>query len=217
MPWYIYSSEELPNTQMMGKPRYSPDGDYIRWNSITLRVYDENRNETCIIPKQKWVEVVDVQTTKRRADWRSPAVEVEISASRFKPIVDSLFADKGVVMLNHQPTDTEKKHLEGVSASNNQSFRRRAVEFFENQRQIAIARQGTYDPTPYIDECYEILGMRKPYSMEALRAQRDPGREAAQDIAQALRDARKEDAQALAETLTEVLTRPRETTVPVRR
>jgi hypothetical protein len=26
MPWFIYSSEEMPNTNMMGKARYTPDG-----------------------------------------------------------------------------------------------------------------------------------------------------------------------------------------------
>jgi hypothetical protein len=156
-----------------------------------------------------------VQMTRRRPDWRSAPREEEVTAAKFKPIVDSQFSEKGVVMLNHEPTEAERKHLEEVSYSTNMRFRKRALEFFENQRQIAIGRQGTYEPTPYIDECYELIGMRKPYSMEALRAQRDPGREAAMDIANALRDARKEDAKVLADTLTDAFTKPRNPSAPI--
>jgi hypothetical protein len=217
MPWYVYSSEELPNSQMMGKPRYSPDGEYIRWNSITMRVIDEQGRESCIIPKGRWAQVVEVQTTKRRRDWRSPAEEVDVPASKFKPIVDSRFGERGVVMLNHEPSEAERKHLEAVSATTNMGFRRRAVEFFESQRKSAEGRQGTYEPTPYIDECYEVLGMRKPYSMEALRAQRDPGREAAIDIANAMKQGQEETARMVADAVADVLTRPREQTVPARR
>lgn len=217
MPWYVYSSEELPNTQMMGKPRYSPDGEYIRWNSITMRVIDEQGKESCIVPKGRWAEVVDSQTTHRRENWKAPRIEVEISAAKFKPIIDSRFSERGVIMINHAPSDAERKHLEAVSATTNSGFRKRAVEFFESQRKSAEARQGTYEPTPYIDECYEILGMRKPYSMEALRAQRDPGREAAIDIANAMKQGQAETAQMVAEAVADVLTRPREQTVPARR
>jgi hypothetical protein len=176
-------------------------GDYIRWNGVTLRVFDESRNETCIVPKNRWAEVVEMQTTTRRGSWKEAPQEVDVYAARFKPIVDGRFAERGVIMLNHEPTEAEKKHLSETSFHTNMMFRKRHIENFESQRKAAEARQGTYEPTPYVDECYDLLQMRKPYSMEAMRAQRDPGREAAIDIAKAMKDAQLEGAKAIVDML----------------
>lgn len=208
MSWYIYSSEALPNPEMMGKPRYTPDSEYIKVQGIALP----------LIPKGKWMELPDEFTTIRRSDWKDKqGTEVIVPIKRFKPIVESVergFAERGVIMLDHEPSEAEKKRLEALSFELNMKFRKRQVEFYENQRQIALARQGTYDPTPYVDECYEMLGMKKPYSVEALQAQRDPGAEAARQIAAAMVGALKQDREDTAMRVAEELTRP---AVPARR
>ncbi len=203
MPYYIYASEDLPNPEMMGKPGYTPDSEYIKFAGATLPP----------IKKGEWTRLPDSFGSIRHNDWKDKqGTEVEISVRRFRGIIDSPdrgFAERGVIMLDHEPTDAEKRKLEAVSAELNLKFRKKHIEFYENQRQIALARQGTYPVTPYVDECYELIGMKKPYSVEALQAQRDPGAHAAQQIAEALAAAQKENTQAIVDMVQDALTRPK--------
>lgn len=204
--YYIYSHEALPNPALMGKPRYTPDGDWIKLGGVTLPQ----------LPAQKWMELSEDDpryVTLRRADWRDrQGTQIEVPLKRFKKLIDNpqnWYAERGVVMLDHNPTPEEKKRIEAVCAENNLRFRKKAVEFFENQRDMAKARQGTYEPTPYIDECYDLLNMPKPYSLDALQEQRRPGEAAAERIASAIAEGQKESAKVVAEAVAEVLTRPK--------
>jgi DNA-binding Lrp family transcriptional regulator len=212
--YWIYSSEALPNPEFLGKPRYTPDSEYIKFSGIALP----------FIPKGQWMKLPDEFTTIRRADWKDKhGTEVEVPIKRFMAIVNNPergFAERGVIMLDHEPGEAEKKKLEQLSAELNFKFRGKQVEFYENQRQMALARQGTYEPTPYIDECYDIVGMKKPYSMEALKAQRDPGQAAAVQIASAIKEAlqgARQDAADAASAALELATRPKEAAVPAAR
>lgn len=199
MSWFIYSSEALPNPKFMGKPGYTPDGLYIRWGGIALPP----------IPAKTWVKLEDSYPTLRRRDWTDKrGEEVEIPIRRFKPIVDGRFAEMGVVMLDHEPSEAEKKSLEAVSHQENMKHRKRTVEFYEQQRDIAKAKQGSYPVNPYIDECYEMLGLDKPYSLEALEAQRNPGAQAAKNIAEAIKSALQQEHKAGMAQAEEILTRP---------
>jgi hypothetical protein len=202
MSWHIYSSEALPNPDFMGQPGYTPDSEYIRYGGIALPV----------LPKGEWLELPDSFTTIRHQDWRDKqGTEVEISIKRFKGIVanpERGFAERGVILLDHKPSDAERVKLEHLSAELNLAFRKKHVEFYENQRQIALARQGTYPVTPYVDECYELLAMKKPYSVDALQALRDPGARAAQQIADAITQTMKQEREDAAMRLAEELTKP---------
>jgi hypothetical protein len=201
MSYFVYTCENLPNPDMMGKPGYTPDGDYIRWGGICLPW----------LKKGEWTALPESLTTIRRQSYRDAAQEIEIPMKRFRPIVESPsmgFAERGVIMLDHEPTAVEKAKLEAVSHDLNIKWRAKCVEFFENQRQAALARQGKYDPSPYVDECYDLLGFPKPYSVESLKSQRMPGHEAAERIATAMQEAQKETARTIAETVTELMSRP---------
>lgn len=201
MSYWIYSPEALPNPDMMGMPFYTPDNDWIKWGGVALPA----------VPKGQWTRLPDEMETRRRTSWRDPWQEVIIPIKKYQQVVNSAngpFASRGVVMLDHEPTDKEKEKLEAKAGELNLRSRKRAVEFFESQRKAAEARQGTYEPSPYIDECYEMLQMKKPYSMEALRAQRDPGREAAREMAEAMRDVFRAERQAAANEVAAQLTKP---------
>jgi hypothetical protein len=201
MSWFIYSSEALPNPAFMGKPGYTPDSEYIKFGGIALP----------LVPKKEWMKLPDSFESYRRADYKSPKVEFEIPIKRFKAIVDhpdSRFAERGVILLDHEPSDAEKKKLEELSAELNLKYRKTHIEFYESQKQMATARQGSYAVTPYVDECYELLAMKKPYSVEALQALRDPGQDAAVKIATAISDALKQDRKDAAMQLAEELTKP---------
>jgi hypothetical protein len=198
MAYHIYSSEALPNPKFLGKPRYTPDASYIRWGGIALP----------FVPEKQWMKLADSFTTVQRSDWKDrQGKEVEISIRKFMPVVTSQFAELGVIMLDHEPDEKEKAALEPVSRDLNLKWRKKQIEFFESQRDMAKARQGVYDPSPYVDECYEVLKMEKPYSVDALQALRDPGASAADRIATAITDsmkaARKESADQLAHLLTQ--------------
>jgi hypothetical protein len=204
MAWHIYSTEALPNPDFMGRPGYTPDAEYIRYAGVTLPS----------LPKGTWVKLEDSFTTIRRSDWRDKqGTEIEIPIRKFKGIVSNPergFAERGVILVDHEPTDDEKRKLERLSAELNLKFRKKHIEFYENQRQAALARQGNYPASPYVDECYDILRMEKPYSVEALQAQRSPGEKAAQQIADAISAGQESNARAIANVLEDVLTRPRE-------
>ena len=199
MAWYIYSSEALPNPSMLGKPGYTPDGSYIKTAGVALP----------FLPKDEWMELPESFTTRRRQDWRDKqGTEVEIPIKRFKPVVDANFASIGVVMLDHKPSEIEKQDLEKVSKELNYMHRKKAVEFYEDNRTIALARQGQYSTSPYVDECYELLGIVKPYSVDAMKAQRNPGAHAANQIAEAIAGAMDRDRKQTAEQLADIITRP---------
>ena len=198
MAWFIYSTEALPNSKMLGKPGYTPDSSYIKTMGVALP----------FLPAQTWVELPEGFESNYRPDWKSAKREIEISIKKFKPVVDKDFAQIGVVMLDHKPSDVEKAELEAKSFDLNCQHRKRAIEFYEENVAIARDRQGRYPTSPYVDECYDVLSMRKPYSMEALKAQRDPGASAAKQIADAITGAMAKDREQSAEKLVEVLTRP---------
>lgn len=208
MAYYIYSNEPLPNEKMMGKSGYTPDGDYIRWNGAQLPV----------VPEKKWTKLPDSFTLKYHRDWRdAQGYEVEIPVRRFKGVIDGRFAERGVIFLDHEPSPEEAKKLEAVSLDLNMKFRRKAIEFYEDQRDQAKARQGTYSISPYVDECYDVLGMKKPYSLEALESLRDPGAKAAKEIGTAIREALSAERDAAISKVVDELTKPEETKVPAAR
>lgn len=177
MAYWIYSSESLPNPEMMGRPGYNPDNDYIRWHGVHLGV----------VLKDKWTKLPDFFTSYRRASWRSPKEEYEVPIRVFKPMIESSrFAEKGVIILDHEPTPAERETLQARSRAANMAFRMKVVENFEQERTAAIGRQGRLNAGPYENECYEILGIVKPYSVEAMRAQRHPGEAVGEQIVSAL-------------------------------
>lgn len=204
MPHWIYSTEALPNPELLGKPRYTPDSSYIKWGGVSLPA----------IPKQQWMKLPESLSTIRRRSWKEAPEEVEVLVRKFKGVIDSQFAELGVIFLDHEPDAKEKQQLEAVSFDLNVRWRKKQIEFFESNRDIAKARQGQYDPSPYVDECYAALNMDKPYSVEAMQALRDPGQKAADRIAGAIEKAMSAGRKEAAEQVAEMLTRPQETQQP---
>lgn len=184
MSYFIYSTEALPNPKLLGKPGYNPDGEYIRYNALTLPP----------IPEKAWMKLPDELTTRIKAHWVDKVgTERDVVISRFAGVIRGRFAERGVIFLDHEPTEAEKKRLEPLSLQLNDEWRKRCIDQYEQQvRDRQVTGHGRTQPTPYEDECYEILGLPKPYSVEAFKAQRMPGNEAAERIAQAVADAVKD-------------------------
>lgn len=201
MPYFIYSHEALPNPDMMGKPGYTPDQEFIRWGGLTLPP----------VPKQKWTKLPDSLNTIRRSDWRDrQGTLIEIHISKFAGIVNANFAKRGVIFMDHEPTAEERARLESLSEDLNKTWRKECIQLYEDQvREKEVTGHGRTKPTPYEDECYSILNMTKPYSPEHFQAQRNPGMAAAQQIANAISESQKD----LVTTLVDVLTKPQKPVV----
>lgn len=182
MAW-IYSSEALPNPAMMGKPGYTPDQEFIRWGGAQLPP----------IPAKKWTRLPDSFSMLIHRDWRDKTgFEYDISVQKFKPIVtNGRFAERGVIWLDDPlPKDATLKELEAISERLNLKWRKQCIQMYEDQvREKEVTGHGRTRPTPYEDECFDMLNMKKPYSVDAMQAQRDPGAAAATMIAEAIRSA----------------------------
>lgn len=200
MAHYIYSTEPLPDPALMGKPGYTPDQEFIRWAGLTLPPVEE----------KKWQKLPEQLNTIRRSDWRDrQGTPVEIHISKFAPIIKANFAKRGVIFLDHEPSDVEKKKLESVSEELNLAWRKDCIQEYESQvRDKEVTGFGRTKPTPYEDKCYELLGQKKPYSVEHFQAMRDPGQMAANKIADAIAEANKPLVDALMEVITKPKTQP---------
>jgi hypothetical protein len=176
MPHFIYSPEELPNTAMLGKSGYTPE--WFIWNGVQLPVLN----------KGQWVKLPDNFYNTIHKDWRDRGTRTHIAMEDIaRQINGGRYGARGVVCMDHEPTAAEKVAIEASSAEKNMAFRMTIVEGYENAvREREITGKGRSMPTPYEDECYTILGLTKPYSVEAMRAARHPGEAVGDQIVSAL-------------------------------
>lgn len=173
--YWIYSTEALPSATLSGKPGYTPE--YAIFHGIQV-----------VIPQQEWLQVPDNFYTLRHKDWRDRQGErVHVATADVMKYIKAHFQERGVVVLDHEPTAAEKTVYQLQSEQANRAFRMGAVEWYEGQvREKEVTGQGRTWPTPYENECYEVLGLTKPYSVEAMRAQRHPGEAVGEQIVNAL-------------------------------
>lgn len=181
MSTWVYSTEPLPSDKLMGKPGYSPEIPMFMGISL-------------IIKAKEWQKLPDWYPTLHHKDWMDKRGHAERIYT--DELVKGLkrLNERGVIFLDHEPTPTEKEQLPSVSEELNLKFRAEQIKLYEEQiREKEVTGRGRTKPTPYEDECYDILGLPKPYSPEALRSSRQPGEDAAKRIATAITDALKAD------------------------
>lgn len=178
MPYFIYSTEALPNPELMGKPGYTPDSEYVGHGGFRIG----------LLPANTWMALPERTFTIKHRDWTDRAGTREaIYMEDIAPAIRNKTEHRGVILLDHEPSEKEKEKLEQKSKEMNLAFRMKAVEWYENQvREKEVTGHGRTTPTPYEDECYTILGLTKPYSVEAMRAQRHPGEAVGEQIVAAL-------------------------------
>lgn len=178
MSYFIYSSEPLPNPELMGKSGYTPDSEYIKHGGFCLSQ----------LPEKTWVQLPNTVKTIRHKDWLDRrGTEERIYMDDVVAAIRTRFGKRGVVLLDHEPTVEEKKKLEQESLDFHNAWLMECVENYENQvREKEVTGHGRTKPTPYEDMCYSLLGLTKPYSVEAMRAQRHPGEAVGEQIVAAL-------------------------------
>jgi hypothetical protein len=189
--YWLYSAESFPNIDMMGRPGYTPE--YVGHAGIQLAP----------VEKEKWTQLPSNWTNVKHRDWMDKRGTPErVLAEDLVKAILARFGERGLTILDHEPTSTEKESVAKKMADANIAHRMRAVEWYENQvREKEVTGTGRTKPTPYEDECYTMLGLTKPYSVEAMRAQRHPGEAVGEQIVAALeRLAARRTAQAPAPT-----------------
>lgn len=175
MSYWLYSVESFPHQTLIGKAGYTPE--YVNHAGIQLTVEAE-----------KWQELPTRWRQVMHRDWMDKRGTAEnIMTEDMVKAINSRFSGRGLTILDHEPSATEKKKLETEAADANLAHRMRVIEQYEDQvREREVTGHGRTKPTPYEDECYTILGITKPYSVEAMRAQRHPGEAVGEQIVAAL-------------------------------
>jgi hypothetical protein len=185
--WFIYSHESLPDPDLMGTPGYTPDSEYIKHGGFSVGM----------LKGGEWMALPARIPTIRHYDWTDKAGHKEfIYMEDIAAPIRTKFDKRGVVLLDHEPSKEEQKEIAARSEKLSLAFRMSQVEWYENQvREKEVTGQGRTKPTPYEDKCYTILGLTKPYSVEAMRAQRHPGEAVGEQIVAALErlDKRREE------------------------
>jgi hypothetical protein len=178
MPYWIYSSESLPNPALMGKPGYTPDAEYVGHGGFRIGVLEA----------AKWTQLPNYIKTLHHKDWLDrKGTEGRVYMDDVIGPIRTKFGGRGVMVFDHDPTPEEKKEAEIKSQELNLAWRMQCVEWYENQvREKEVTGKGRTTPTPYEDECYTILKLTKPYSVEAMRAQRHPGEAVGEQMVAAL-------------------------------
>jgi hypothetical protein len=137
---------------------------------------------------QGWQKFGDNFYTLRHKDWRDRAgTRDHIDGDDIFKVLGGRLKPRGVVVLDHEPSTEERERLERESRETNEAYRMGVVSSYEHRiREREITGQGNPRPSPYEDECYTKLGLTKPYSVEAMRAQRHPGEAAAREFRDAM-------------------------------
>src|ERR1700756_2256291 len=122
--FYIYSHEPLPNPDLMGRPGYTPDSEYVGHGGFRLGY----------LPPNEWIKLPEREYTIRHRDWldRKGTREI-IYMEDIVPAMKTRFEGRGVIILDHEPTEKEKKELSQKSAEINEAYRMKCVEWYENQ------------------------------------------------------------------------------------
>jgi hypothetical protein len=176
--FYVYSVEPMPRVDLFAKRDYSPDNDYIHYNGIHLAPIDA-KTWTRIDDRFKSLRHHD-RTDRQGHTYHVFADEI-VKANRER------LGPRGVVFTDHEPSATEKLELEKLALERNLQFRLETIQHYEDQvREHETGNPARTKPTSYELECYEVLGMERPYSVAAFKSQRDPGGAAANRFAEAL-------------------------------
>jgi hypothetical protein len=176
VPYHLYSVESFPSDTLLGKPMYTPE--YLAHWGITLQD----------VKGGQWMEFKDNFYNTYHADWKDRAgTRRHIAGEDLFKALKQRFANRGVAIFDHAPTAAEKAIAEKDCMEKNLAFRMASVEAYENEvNEKKVTGHGRTKPTPYEDECYTLLGLTKPYSVEAMRAQRHPGEAVGEQIVAAL-------------------------------
>lgn len=175
--YFVYSVEPMPRVDLFSKRDYNPQNDYIAYNGIYLPPV-EAKTWTTISDRFRSLRHLD-RTDKQGHGYHVFADEiVKANAERLRP--------RGVLFLDHEPTAAERTALAKEALELNTQFRLDSIQQYEEALKEAEANGRSVKANTYVKECYSVLGMERPGSVEALRSQRQPGEAVAERFASAM-------------------------------
>jgi flagellar biosynthesis/type III secretory pathway protein FliH len=175
--FWVYSVEPMPRVDLFATRDHNPANEYIGYNGIYIAPV-EPKTWTRIPDKFRSLRHRD-RTDKQGTTYHVFDDEiVKANQERLRP--------RGVLFTDHEPTAEERKELEERAAKLNMQFRLDTIQSYEEAMREAEANGRTVKAPTYVKECYELLGMPRPGSAEAIRAQRQPGEDVADRIVAAL-------------------------------
>lgn len=176
--FWVYSVEAMPRVDLFNKRDYNPANDYIAFNGIYLPP----------IAAKTWTRIDDRFRSLRHHDRTDKQGHVyHVFADEIVKANQERLRPRGVIFTDHEPTAAEKSTLEQDALNANLQFRMEAIQFYEDQvREHETGNPARTKPTTYELECYEVLGMERPYSVAAFKSQRQPGEAVAERFSAAL-------------------------------
>lgn len=176
--YYVYSIEPMPRVDLFSKRDYNPSNDYIGYNGIYIPP----------VEAKTWTKIEDRFRSLRHHDRTDRQGHVyHVFADEIVKANQARLEPRGVVFTDHEPTAAERATLEKQAQERNIEFRLAAIQHYEDQvREHETGNPARTKPTTYELECYEILGMERPYSVAAFKSQRQPGEAVAERFAAAM-------------------------------
>jgi hypothetical protein len=175
--FYVYSHEPMPRTDLFEKRDYNPANDYIAFNGVWLNP----------VPAKTWTAIPDrIRSVRHRDRSDKAGTPYHVFADELVSANRERLGPRGVIFTDHLPDGAEKAELEATAEARNLQFRLDLIQQYEEALKEAEANGRTVKANTYLTECYNIAGMERPGSVEALRAQRQPGEAVANRLVEAL-------------------------------
>lgn len=178
--YWMYSVEPMPRLDLVatGKRDYTPDNDWIGFNGVHIGP----------VPAKTWVRIPDRLKSLRHHDRTDRQGHVyHVFADEIVKANQVRHAPRGVIFTDHEPSAEERTRLEKEAQAANVQFRMEAMQHYEDQvREHDTGNPARTKPTTYELECYELMGVERPGSVQAFKSQRQPGDAVAERILAAL-------------------------------
>lgn len=189
MSYHVFSAQSFPH-QPTDEAGWTPEYiemDGFRVTPVLAGEWKElERNYRAVTPYKEQKTVI-MGRTWNDADFIGN--QISFSDVDFAAWINANYGPIGVVAIPEHvfSDDKKRKAAEQEARNRNIEYRKKTLEEFEQQlHERKITGKGRAKPTKYEEECYDILGWPKPYSLDALKAERMPGAVAAQQIADAI-------------------------------
>jgi hypothetical protein len=172
MAVYIYSVESFPGTDANGRK-----ADFLQ--ALGHQIILHGGHWTKLAPKYEWPYFTDFQQrgsgpTNKAIAWASKVVTLpEEIAER----LTVQHGHRGIVYLQSDPEDNPKRtrDIEAKAKEANTRWREFVIEQYENNRKLRqLTGTGRIVPSLYELECYEVLGLARPGSIDEIKAAKSP-------------------------------------------
>ena len=161
MAYYIWSEEQFPGSAASGRQH-----EYAQVIGLTI-----------LIPEKHWLKLESRYTEGRRHDdWQDRQGHAGVHvAEDVAAALEEKYGFRGLISTEEEPGTTQARALQATAKQRNEVWRRTVVEDFLAQRRAAeVGRPGRLLPNAYETECFTVLGITIPNTVDAMRTAQAP-------------------------------------------